>query len=64
MILSNHKKHNKIFLKLFLLNKERQHRIREQIREEAKARRQIERALKDAAEEENTLQKAIAKVQA
>src|SRR5690606_1322111 len=44
--------------------KEEQRRIREQIREEEKARREIEKALKESAREEEVLQKAMEKVQA
>lgn len=45
-------------------DKEEQRRIRDQIREEERARREIDRALRDAAKEEDALQKAMAKLQA
>jgi F0F1-type ATP synthase membrane subunit b/b' len=44
--------------------REEQRRIREQMREEEKARREIARALKEAGREEEALQKAMEKVQA
>lgn len=45
-------------------DKAEQRRVREQIREEQKAQREIERALKESAREEESLQQALAKVQA
>lgn len=45
-------------------DREEQRRIREQMREEEKARREIARALKEAGREEEALQKAMEKVQA
>lgn len=43
---------------------EEQRRIKEQIREEEKARREIEKALRDAAKEEEVLERAMEKVRA
>jgi len=44
--------------------REEQRRLREQIREEEKARHEYERAIKDAAKEEDTLRKAMAVAEA
>jgi hypothetical protein len=49
---------------LKLQEREEQRRIRERIREEAKARREYERAIRDAANEERLLRQAIANAEA
>ncbi len=43
--------------------REEQRRLREQMREEEKARREFERAIKESAKEEETIKKALEKVQ-